>query len=96
MICVLPDGYIYDIFPLNSATENDATIMTRIQGTDNFAQHFVAGDTFVFDKGFRDIVGAMQRKGYKVYLPAFGDGINTQLTTEQANDSRMYVNYEVY
>ena len=38
----------------------------------------------------------MQRKGYKVYLPALGDGINTQLTIEQANDSRMYVNWEVY
>ena len=70
MICVLPDGYIYDIFPLNPSTENDATIMNRIQGTDNFAQYSVAGDTFVFDRGFRDIVGPMQPKGYKVYLPA--------------------------
>jgi len=53
VICVLPDGYIYDIFPLNPA---DATIMNRIKGTDHFAQHFVAGDTFVFDRRFRDIV----------------------------------------
>jgi len=56
MICVLSDKYICEIFHLNPATENDATIMNRIQGTDQFAQHFVAGDTFVFDRGFRDIV----------------------------------------
>ena len=89
MICVLPDGYIYNIFPINSATENDATIMEKIHQTDDFGEHFVAGDTFVFDKGFRDVADALRRKGYRVFLPAFGDGVTVQLTTEQANDSRM-------
>jgi len=31
MICGLPDGYIYDIFPLNPATENDVTILNILK-----------------------------------------------------------------
>lgn len=50
MICVFPDGYIYDISPLHPATENDATIMSQIIRSPTFSETFVRGDTFVFDR----------------------------------------------
>ncbi|XP_074593110.1 uncharacterized protein LOC141848891 [Brevipalpus obovatus] len=60
--------------------------MNRIQQTTEFRVCFVRGDTFVFDQGFRDVVGSLRAKGFSVYSPSFGQ-MGSQLTTEGANES---------
>ena len=89
MICVLPDGYIYDIVPFNPATLNDASIMNNITHLiPNFNEHFVRGDVFILDRGFRDAARVLRSNGFKVFLPSFIERGSRQLTTQQANRSR--------
>ena len=46
------------------------------------------GDVFILDRGFRDIVSALESEGYKVLMPAL-KGKRNQLTVEESNASRL-------
>ncbi|XP_074595434.1 uncharacterized protein LOC141850664 [Brevipalpus obovatus] len=89
MMCVFPDGYIYEIFPFNTAVANDATIFRRIANSDSsFARYFRPGDSFIFDRGFRDAVGEFRSKGFNVFVPASAAG-REQLPWSDANKTRI-------
>lgn len=92
MLCVCPDGYIVDIFGAYKATMNDATIMKDILETNNeMATVLRPFDVFVVDRGFRDVQETLKKRNYIVQIPKFIDRKtpNAQLTTEQANLSRL-------
>ena len=77
MICVFPDGYIYEIFSYNAGTSNDASILQNLMvSIPNFSTIFKKGDVFVLDRGFRDVSSELRRRGYTVFMPA--------LTTQRA------------
>lgn len=84
ILCIFPDGYIYEVSPFNTAVINDASISRRISNSDpRFAQCFRPGYSFIVDRGFRDVVNEFNEKVFNVYVPASASGRN-QLTWEDA------------
>ena len=47
------------------------------------------GDVFILDRGFRDSIYDIQSLGYEAHIPPSKYRNATQLTTEQANKSRL-------
>ena len=50
---------------------------------------FKEGDVFLVDRGFRDVVPFLSKRGYDVKMPEFVEAGLNQLTTTQANRSRL-------
>ncbi|XP_074595462.1 uncharacterized protein LOC141850685 [Brevipalpus obovatus] len=88
MICVLSNGYIYDVVTYNHGSINDAQILRNILSSNSeFASTFQPGDVFALDRGFRDIVPELLAEGFSVFTPGSA-GSSGQLSWEQANQSR--------
>lgn len=90
-LIVRSDGYIIDVLGPYAATTSDATIMTRLCTDEDsaFPWMFHQNDVFILDRGFRDSVGDLQALGYEPHIPPTKDRHENQLTTEQANKSRL-------
>ncbi|XP_075589844.1 uncharacterized protein LOC142597771 [Dermatophagoides farinae] len=83
------DGFILDVSGPFNAKMNDAQILDfLLQETNGLSTILRPGDIFVLDRGFRDVVPVLKKKGYKVLMPAFKDKGRTQLTCQQSNESR--------
>ncbi|KAI5644433.1 hypothetical protein NE865_03540 [Phthorimaea operculella] len=54
-----------------------------------FHWFFRAGDIFILDRGFRDALPDLESFGYLAYMPETKDRHADQLTTEQANRTRL-------
>ena len=50
---------------------------------------FEVGDIFLVDRGFRDSLQAIEKKGFVAKMPYFADKPSAQLSTMQANASRL-------
>lgn len=89
-LLVSTDGHIIDILGPFAATKSDASIMSELSDENN-ALHWLLeqNDVFIFDRGFRDAVDDVVSCGYEVHLPPTKDRNETQLTTDQANKSRL-------
>lgn len=85
------DGYILDVCGPFAATDSDASILQRMvydeEGT--FHWYFRSGDVFILDRGFRDVLPDLTSFNYSAYMPETKDRGADQLTTEQANRSRL-------
>ena len=57
--------------------------------SDNLSIICEPGDTQIVDHGFRDVAKIFQELGFAVKMPGFLQQGEKQLTTEQANDTRM-------
>ncbi|KYM99340.1 hypothetical protein ALC62_09925 [Cyphomyrmex costatus] len=90
---VAPDGYILDIQGpyFSNAANNDAAILLRELETDvnNMRNWFQRGDIFIIDRGYRDAVSTLQRIGLQIEMPSLLYRDQSQLTTEQANNTRI-------
>lgn len=75
MIVVATDGYIVSVIgPYYSDWKNnDANITNHLLRTNQqeILNWLQAGDTFVVDRGFRDIIGFVQSLGYQIFMPSF-------------------------
>lgn len=92
MMCVTTNGYIIDVFGPFEAVKNDAKCMLKILETDlNETEIIRSGDVFLFDRGFRDCLEMIANRGYVAKTPEFvkRNHPTQQLTTEQANRSRL-------
>lgn len=90
MKAVAADGTIIDVFGPFKANLNDAEIMKLIFNRTPIANIFKAGDVILVDRGFRDCVKFLERKGFTVGIPEFiRKKSNKQLTTMQGNKSRL-------
>jgi hypothetical protein len=91
MVMVAPDGYILDITGPYFATENDATILRGmlVKYGEHFNILFKPSDVIIVDRGFRDIVQELEQKGYVVKMPTCAPPTQKQLTTLQANETRL-------
>lgn len=90
MVVAGPDGHIFDIFGVFPAKYNDATILQKVidQNAD-LNNKLKSGDVFLVDRGFRDVIPKLEEMNYKVYMPHFISANTNQLTTEQANQTRI-------
>ncbi|KAH9512011.1 hypothetical protein DERF_010427 [Dermatophagoides farinae] len=83
------DGFVIDIPGPFNANENDASILKNIIGQKNgLSELLQPGDYFVLDRGFRDVVPILKKRGFNVLIPAL-KGKNKQLTTKESNESRL-------
>lgn len=90
MMGVAPDGAILFLYGLYPATSNDAKIMQEILDKhSNIFSQFLPNDVFILDRGFRDCEAILKEKAFEVQMPAFIKTGNSQLSTKQANYSRL-------
>ncbi|CAH2101152.1 unnamed protein product [Euphydryas editha] len=84
-------GYIIDVKGPYAATKTDANIMSSIMNNNENPIHILLepNDVFILDRGFRDSLGDIEAGGYEYHVPPSKDRAESQLTTEQANESRM-------
>jgi len=95
-LIVAPDGYILEIQGpyFSDASNNDAAIMMMLQN--KFAndaarmnEWFKENDIIIVDRGYRDIMDLLARLGIRCKTPAFLEAGERQLSTEDANESRL-------
>lgn len=93
---VCGDGYIVDVTGPYAATTSDATIIQQIlenhegpleEAPINYLLE--AGDIFILDRGFRDAVPVLESYGYVPHIPPSKGRSESQLSTEEANKSRL-------
>jgi hypothetical protein len=93
MMIVTTTGYIVSVLGpyLADAKNNDASILNHsIQSnTDEIKGWVKEDDIFVVDRGFRDSESLLQDIGIRMEMPAFLQKGQKQLTTEEANSSRL-------
>lgn len=89
-LIVCSDGYIVEVLGPYAATKTDANIMSNIMNDGENPIHILLHpeDVFILDRGFRDSVGDIEANGYEFHMPPTKNRNETQLTTEQANESR--------
>lgn len=88
MLCVTTNGSIAAAYGPFEARKNDATILNEIlndQG--NIFEKMIPGDVVVVDRGFRDVVSALRKRGLIVKSPK-GTQANKMMRND-ANDSHM-------
>lgn len=85
------DGHIIDISGPYQATQNDATILNNLLDGPGRVIHWLLqfGDIFILDRGFRDSIPMLESHGYVGIMPESQARRATQLSTIQANKSRM-------
>lgn len=89
MVCT--DGYILDVIGPYAATKSDANILSEIILDEDNAIHWFLeqNDVFILDRGFRDCIADLESHGFESHTPPTKDRQETQLTTIQANKSRL-------
>lgn len=70
MMCVATDGFIVHALGPFKARDNDAKCLVDIFENTNKLQSLRAGDALILDRGFRDCVDYLKRKGFDVKMPA--------------------------
>lgn len=88
---VCSDGYIIEVTGPHGAKKSDASITLDILNNEEHPFHVFCnqGDVFILDRGFRDCIGELEALGYEAHMPASVAVGETQLTTSEANESRM-------
>lgn len=97
MVGCAPDGYVFFVLGPYDATHNDAVILKDcLVRFEDPLSSLIPNDVVIVDNGFRDVVGALQDKGLKTYIPGTG-----QRDTAEANKARFvtklrWVNEQVF
>ncbi|KAJ8736536.1 hypothetical protein PYW08_007192 [Mythimna loreyi] len=93
---VCTDGYILDVTGPYNAKTTDAEIMHQILHNhgepiedNSFHYFFEHDDIFILDRGFRDAIPEIELHGYNAHMPPTKSRNETQLSTEDANQSRL-------
>ena len=92
MSIVLPDGYVLDtIGPFMSDGKNNDAGMTQyiIDFCNTFIEWLQEEDVTVLDRGFRDVIGALENIGIDCKMPAYLSKGLFQHPTKEANQSRL-------
>ncbi|CAF2055097.1 unnamed protein product [Rotaria magnacalcarata] len=90
MSLVIPDGYVLDLIGPFYGKHNDAAISRAI--LDKCTELSVLcedNDTHIVDRGFRDVAEEFQALGYDLKMPGLLSKGDKQLSTIEANESRL-------
>jgi len=90
VICTT-NGRIVDVYGLYPANQNDATILQTILKTNKDLRKLLKdNDHIVLDRGFRNAINTLQNDfNLKTHMPVCKNPNQKQLTTIEANESRM-------
>lgn len=85
------DGTIISVEGPYAATTSDAQILNNALNDEDSVLHWFYrhGDVFILDRGFRDAISNLEACGYVAQMPETKHPNETQLTTDQANKSRL-------
>ncbi|KAL7290351.1 hypothetical protein TKK_0016045 [Trichogramma kaykai] len=86
-LVVAPDGYILDIQGpyFSDAHNNDAAMISHeLENHENLNNWFRPGDIVVVDRGYRDVIPALEELGLICKMPPLLEAGERQLTTEDA------------
>ncbi|XP_029173786.1 uncharacterized protein LOC114942563 [Nylanderia fulva] len=93
VLIVAPDGYILDIQGpyFSDSCNNDARILQNefVRDADRMTTWFQENDIVIVDRGYRDATELLARLGILWKMPAIIQPDERQLSTEDANDSRL-------
>ncbi|XP_062619312.1 uncharacterized protein LOC134280876 [Saccostrea cucullata] len=93
MVIVTTSGYFVSVLGpyLSDFKNNDASILTHIIKTnvEDIKKWVKDEDIFVVDRGFRDAIPLLEDLGIQAEMPKFMSKGQKQLTTEDANMSRL-------
>lgn len=93
VLIVAPDGYILDIQGpyFSDSKNNDAAILENEfeKDAERMREWFREGDIIIVDRGYRDAIELLIRLGIQHKMPALIQPGERQLSTEDANDSRI-------
>ncbi|KYQ53566.1 hypothetical protein ALC60_00093, partial [Trachymyrmex zeteki] len=93
VLIVAPDGYILDIQGpyFSDSRNNDAAILQNEfdRDAERMLRWFQEDDIVIVDRGYRDAIELLRRLGITWKMPALLPRNQAQLTTEDANDSRL-------
>ncbi len=70
---------------------NDASILNHIlkKNIENIEDWVEENDVFIVDRGFRDSIALLESMGIKAEMPCFLKKGEKQMSTEDANSSRL-------
>lgn len=91
-LIVAPDGYILDIQGpyFSDYQNNDAAMLENELNIDqDFINWFIEDDIFIVDRGYRDVIPLLEEMGFNCRMPPLLEAGQNQLTTEDANESRI-------
>ncbi|XP_062589596.1 uncharacterized protein LOC134251226 isoform X2 [Saccostrea cucullata] len=91
MIVVTTSGYFLSVLGPYIAKNNDAAILNHIMKTnkEDVLQWVEENDVFIVDRGFRDSLTLLEDLGLLSAMPAFMKKGEKQMSTEDANTSRL-------
>lgn len=93
VLVVAPDGYILDIQgPYFSDSRNNDAALLRDQferDVNGMREWFQANDILIVDRGYRDAVELLEQLDIRYHMPELLERGQRQLTTAQANSSRL-------
>ncbi|CAF3020910.1 unnamed protein product [Rotaria sp. Silwood2] len=90
MSLVLPDGYVVDLLGPFYGKNNDSSITKEILHTcTNLSNLCQDDDIQIVDRGFRDVAAEFEALGYDMKMPGLLDKNDKQLSTNDANESRL-------
>ena len=93
MVIVSTTGYYISVLGpyFADSKNNDASILNHIinNNVEEIKQWVKPSDIFVVDRGFRDSLQLLQDLGIQTEIPAFLNKGDKQMTTEEANTSRL-------
>lgn len=87
---VTTDGWILDVSGPFQANLSDSDLIETITNNPGFSDIFLPNESlFLIDRGFFECQENMKKVGLPTLMPAFIEKGDKQLTTEQANESRI-------
>ncbi|KAK3084039.1 hypothetical protein FSP39_007185 [Pinctada imbricata] len=91
MIIVSTDGHFISVLGPYLAKDNDASILKNalLRNVDEMREWLDEKDIFIVDRGFRDALPYLKELGIQAEMPTFLRKGETQMSTEDANSSRL-------
>lgn len=91
MVIVSTSGYYLSVLGPYLAKSNDAAILNHIMKTnkEDVLNWVEENDVFIVDRGFRDSMSYLEELGIKAVMPAFMTKGEKQMSTQDANESRL-------
>ena len=87
---VLTDGFALDVSGPFEANISDANLLKDLIASEQFQSKFKPNEIiFIVDRGFQNCINYVENLGYEIYMPTCKDFKEKQLSTFEANKTRL-------